>query len=200
MMADAALDLDLTPEARALEGAAGVPAVLADGRAWLLCDGGLLNELDDLRDKLDDEARLSGGTIGLLDIANVAARLLEANYRLTPDEIRALLVGAVGPDRAQALADAVMLALFGPDGGRRTYTSWAASALIANGIDPSSVPSALRPHVLAQLEATGRCIKRTVYIESAEAGRRIAGIRSRVAAGPVPEPASGAVPDPAIGA
>ena len=177
----------MTPESRALPGCDGVPAVLADGQAWLLRDGGLLNELDELRDKIDDDARLTGEVV-LLDVANAAARLLAANYELADDEVYTLLAGAVD----QELANAVALALYGPAGGRRTYTAWAASALLANGIDPDRVPSSLRPHVLAHLEATGRCIKRSEYIESAEAARRIAGIRSRVA-----KPAPTADPAPA---
>jgi hypothetical protein len=189
---------ELTPESRALEGAAGTPVVLADGRTWLLCDGGLLNELDGLRDGIDDASRLSG-EVGMLVVAEAACHLLTANYDLDPSEVMTLVAGAVD----QPLADAVREALFGPAAPRRTYTTWAASALIANGIDPASVPSALRPHVLAQLESTGRCVKRSLYIESAEAGRKFARIRARVAArasSPAPagvgdEMAATAIPD-----
>jgi hypothetical protein len=165
----------LTPEDRARLGASGVPVVLSDGDTWLLADGGLCNELDDLRDRIDDECRLTG-QVDMLDIANVAFRLLNVNYDLSDYEASQLIVGA----KHEALSKAVMEALYGPEHPRRTYTSWAAAAMVANGIDPGAVPSSLRPHVLAQLEAMGRCIKRSEYIESAEAARRFAAKRARV--------------------
>lgn len=178
-----------TPESRILEGASGTPVKLSDGNVWLLADGGLLNVLDGLRDKIDDDARLTG-EVNMIDVAEMAAHLVVANYELDDDEARRLVIGSVD----QELADAVTEALFGQNGPRRTYTSWAASALLANGIDPASVPSRLMPHVLHQLEGTKRCMPRGEYIESAEAARRIAGIRARATRpsqttpGPTPDP------------
>lgn len=189
---DADRDPALTPEARVKLGAFGTPVVLADGNTWLLADGGLMNDLDPLRDKLDDDARLLG-SVSLTDVAEMAAQLLVANYDLTIREVFTLLGGAID----QKLADAVHLAVFGPntDSGRRTYSDWAASALIANGIDPDRVPSRLMPLVLGHLERGGRVIPKGEYIESAEAARKLAGIRAR-ALRQAP-PASGATGSPA---
>jgi len=173
-MAEAKLDSGPTPESRALEGAAGVPVVLGDGATWLLADGGLRNALDPIRDRMDDAARLSG-QVDMTDVGEAAWLMLAGNYDLARDQLAALILGA---DHG-ALAKAVMEALFGPEAPRRTYTAWAASALIASGIDPAAVPGDLRPHVLAQLVGTGRAIPLESYIESAAAAGRLAAIRSR---------------------
>jgi hypothetical protein len=176
-----------TPEGRALDGCDGIPVELADGATWLLREGGLLNPLDDLRDKIDDQARLAG-SVPLDLVAEAALHLLLANYDLTAREAWRLLGGAIDQD----LADAVFVALFGERDGKRGYTSWAASALYANGIDPASIPTSMLPHVLDQLERTRRCVPRDEFIASAEAGRRLAGIRAtaaRQAAERAPAPA-----------
>ena len=144
----------ITPEERALEGCGGTAVILADGRPWLLRDGGLCNHLDALRDRMDDAARLRS-EVDMIDVANVAFDLLTANYELSGAEASTLIVGA---DHS-ALAAGVMEALFGPSRPRRTYTAWAASAMLANGIDPTTVPGHLRPHVLAHLEGSGRCLR-----------------------------------------
>lgn len=166
---------DLTPEIRALREAAGVPAALSDGREWLLADGGLCNELDGLRDRLDDDARLTG-QVELSDVREAALALLLANYELTGPEAVGLVLGA----DPQALTDATSAAMFG-DASRKTYTSWAASALLANGLDPAAVPGHLRAHVLAHLEAAGRCVPRSKFIDSAVAAPRLAAMRARAA-------------------
>lgn len=188
-MPKATPERELTPDARAKLGAVGTPIVLADGREWLLADGGLLNDLDGLRDEIDDSIRLSE-SVPMLSIYEAGARLLDANYRLSRLDVWTLLSRPDGESEAKAvdqrLADAVLLALFGekPEeyrtmADRRTYTQWAASALLSNGIDPTGVPTSLLPHVLEQLERTSRCIPRQDFIESAEAGARMAGIRAR---------------------
>jgi hypothetical protein len=177
------------PESRAFEGCSGTPIVLAGGGTWLLRDGGLLNALDGLRDDLYDKAVLSGN-VPMMEVMEVAFELLLANYDLTAAEAFELLAGV----EHQALADAVFQALFGPQKPRRTYTAWAGSAMLANGIDPASVPSSLVPHVLAQLEMGKRCIPRDKYIESAEAAPRLAGIRARAI--PATAPATAPAPEP----
>ncbi|WP_435005152.1 hypothetical protein P12x_003046 [Tundrisphaera lichenicola] len=164
------------PEDCAREGCDGTPVTLSDGRAWLLADGGLLNHLDAIRDRIDDSARLTE-QVEMGDVNEAAFSLLLANYELAPSELVGLLAGA----EAEVLVPAVMEALFGPEQSRRTYTTWAASALIANGIDPSSVPTPLRAHVLEQLVATGRAIPAGKYIESAAAARKRALFRSLAA-------------------
>ncbi len=167
----------LCPERREYEGASGTPAVLSDGQTWLLADGGLRNALDGLRDRIDDEARLRGD-VSMLDVSEAAGTLLRANYRLSIDEAADLVFGA--PD-GDALTAAVLAALFGPPAPRRTYTNWATSALLANGIDPASIPGDLRPHVLAQLVRTGRAIPVDEFVDSAVAAPQLAAIRDRVA-------------------
>ena len=188
-MPKATPERELTPDARAKNGAVGTPIELADGNTWLLADGGLLNHLDGLRDEIDDSARLAG-SVPMLTIYEAAAQLLDANYLLSRLDIWSLLSRPEDEAEAklvdQRIADAVFLALYGekPEAqrtlaDRRTYTQWAASALIANGIDPTAIPTALLPHVLEQLEWTRRCIPRQDFIESAEAGAKMAGIRAR---------------------
>jgi hypothetical protein len=183
---------ELTPDARAKKGAYGTPIVLADGNAWLLADGGLLNDLDGLRDEIDDSARLVG-TVPMLTIYEAAAQLLDANYLLSRLDLWSLLSRPEDEAEAkvvdQRIADAVFLALYGekPEASRtladrRTYTQWVASALLANGIDPTGIPTSLLPHVLEHLEATRRCVPREQFIESAEAGAKMAGIRARACA------------------
>ena len=163
-----------SPETSAREGASGIPVVLGDGATWLLADGGLLNALDPIRDKIDDSARI-GGQVEMADIGQAAWIMLAANYRLSGPEIGGLILGA----SQGGLAAAVMEALFGPEHPRRTYTTWAASALIANGIDPDAVPEGLRPHVLAQLVGTGRAIPIERFVESAVAAPKLAAFRAR---------------------
>jgi hypothetical protein len=177
--------LPLHPDARGCEGRQGTPVVLSDKNCWLLYDGGLCNHLDAIRDKIYDQLRLHE-TVDMMDIANVAHELLVANYELAGPEAAALLFGVDN----QILAAAVLEALFGPSQVRRTYTAWAASSLLINGIDPTRVPGKFLPHVLAQLEELGRCVPRETYIESAEASRKIKAWRGRVKPEPVPEPSA----------
>jgi hypothetical protein len=178
------------PDLRALEGAAGTPIVLADGEEWLLADGGLCNELDDLRDHLDDEARLTGEASSA-EVNEAAFVLLRANYELSGPEAAGLILGADG----QRLSDAVGAALFGA-AGRRTYTLWAASALLANGLDPATIPGPMRRHVLDHLVASGRAIPATKFIDSAAAAPRLAAMRAR-AARPAPAPPEAPTPEAA---
>ena len=74
-----------------------------------------------------------------------------------------------------------MEALFGPAILRRTYSTWAASALWANGLDPATIPAKLRPHVLNQLVGTGRALSINRYVESAVAAPQLAAFRARAA-------------------
>jgi hypothetical protein len=175
-------EIELVPEIRALNGAAGTPVVLADGREWLLADGGLGNALDEVRDRIDDAARLTG-EVDMGDVREAAFSLLLDNYELTGPEAAGLILGADG----QKLTDAVGAALFGAT-GRRTYTLWAASALLANGLDPATIPGPMRWHVLDHLVATRRAIPATDFIDSAVAAPRLAALRAR-AARPAPVPA-----------
>lgn len=180
------------PEERELEGCHGVAVVLSDGRPWLLHPGGLLNALDDLRDKIDDSSRMSG-KVDMAHVREAAYRLLAANYELSVEEAVALIRGA-DPD---ALVGSVGEAIFGPSEQRRTFTTWAGASLIANGIDPDSVPTPLLAQVLDILTATGRTIPLDKYIDSAVAAKKVAGWRARVIKkAPPPEPTPEPSPEP----
>lgn len=169
--------LPCDPDCRALEGATGVPVVLGDGNTWLLADGGLNNFLDPVRDKIWDESQLHG-QVPMLEIFRAAEVLLLANYDLETPELGALIFKA---DHA-ALIDAVMEAMFGPVEGRKTYSLWATSALLANGLTPASIPVALLPSVLDQLVQCKRCVPADQYIDSSVAAPRLAASRARAAA------------------
>lgn len=169
------IDRPLTPAERALPGSEGVPVVLADGATWLLYPGGLLNSLDRVRDRLYDGVRLRG-TVHPDDIREVAVSLLICNYDLGLIEAVGLIDGV---PREQIL-DPVMEAVFGPQekARHRTYTSWASSALIANGIDPSGVPTRLISEVLDHLVSTKRAIPQDKGIDSDEAARKVGAFQS----------------------
>jgi hypothetical protein len=173
------IDLDrdeITPEAREKEGASGVPVMLADGRTWLLCDGGLCNALDGLRDEIDDQARLRGA-VDITLIRGAAFTMLRSNYLLSDAEAADLILGA----EVQPLTDAVSIAFFGDPDGRQTFTVWAAASFLANNIDPANVPYHLRQHVLDILVQTHRTIPASKFIESAIAAPRYREFRAKLA-------------------
>ena len=166
-----------SPETRSLDGARGVPVVLGDGKEWLLARGGLAPVLDGFRDKLDDQARLRG-EVQMADVYDVASALLLDNYDLDLNELAALLAGA-DPDQ---LADRVMTALFGDPNPRRTWTNWARSALIANGLIPESIEPETLPFVLDQLVSTRRALPPGKWIDSAVAAPTLARYRAKAEA------------------
>ena len=178
--------LPLDPDCRALEWARGTPVVLGDGRAWVLAEGSLNNSLDAVRDRLWDDSALEG-KVALADVREAAWVLLLSNYELTPEEAAGLLDGA---DPA-ALADATVEAMFGPEAGKRTYTMWASSALLANGLDPARTPTAMMPAVLDQLVRCRRCIPASEYIDSSVAAPRLAAARAAAARYAARPPANG---------
>jgi hypothetical protein len=167
----------MIPETRMKDGADGVAVVLSDGNTWLLADGGLANVLDGPRDSIDDDARLNG-QVQVSEVRRVAFILLKANYELSDSEAAGLILEV----DHQVLTDAVSTALFGPSGGHQTYTAWATSAMLANGLDPEKIPWRFRAHVLSHLVATGRAIPADQFIDSAIAGPKLRAARARVAA------------------
>jgi hypothetical protein len=183
----------LCPEVRAKDGAGGRPVVLGDGATWLLADGGLFGILDELRDRMYDDSTLKD-TVSVPDVQRAAMIMLLANYELDEDEAASLVVRA----EHQPLADAVLASLFGQSGGGMTYTMWARSAMLANGIDPESIPAGLHSLVLNHLVWSGRAIPAGKLIDSAIAAPRLAAIRARIQrqserapeqTGPLPAPA-----------
>lgn len=168
------------PESRARPGCRGIPVVLDGGSTWLLHPGhlGQLGALDAIRDKLFDDSTLSARVI-VGDACSAASLLLLANYDLTEAESWTLLIGLDDEGRKR-LVEAVMEAFFGPDKPRRSYSAWATSALIANNIDPSSVPVELLGPVLDHLVASGRAMPQDRCVDSVEAARKVAGIQALI--------------------
>jgi hypothetical protein len=182
MTAPEALAAGCSPESRRrVTNPQGVPAVLADGRTWVLAHGGLKPALLALADEIYDDVTISQ-TFRVGAVIQAAWVLLLANYDLRDEELRTLLAGA----ETSTLSAAVLESLFGPERPRRTYTSWALSALYANGIEPSSVPPHLFPEVLHQLVRTGRAVPQGDYIDSASAMAQRAALLSML---PPPKPA-----------
>jgi hypothetical protein len=158
------------PGERIVEDAAGTPVVLADGKEWLLADGGLGNMLDEVRDNMfhDMATRQS---VANNDVAWAAWVLLSTNYRLALDEGKRLIHGA----DMEVLTPAVCESLFGRprDINSLGYTSWARATLDANGIDPAGLTATRRRDVLQYLVAIGRAIPADKYIASIESSRAL---------------------------
>jgi hypothetical protein len=144
----------------------GVPLRMADGRTWVLAHGTLAPTLLPEVDKIFDQQIITG-TIPLGPALQVVGRLLVANYELADDEVVRLLDGV--EDEAVVLA--ACEALFGPPTPRRTWSMWALSALYANRIEPTDVPTWLLPEVLHQLVRTGRALAASDYIDSCAAAK-----------------------------
>jgi hypothetical protein len=141
----------------------GMPIALG-GATWLLALPGLDPRMTPLRDRLYDR-RETTRSAGGLDILEAAWLMLSANYVVTPEEAAGLLRGA---DK-QALCDAVMDGFFSPaDEGKRTYTDWVMSTLLANSVDPTLVPARLLPYVLEQLVFRGDAMPQEEFISSAQ--------------------------------
>lgn len=161
-----------TPASRARRPLRGTPAVLADGRAWTLSDAALRPALDAVRDRLFDSAEMRG-KVAEADVVDAAWLMLLDGYDLAGREIAGLLAGVPVPGLWRAVADA----MFGPDAaairaaGRPalTYSNWARSALLANGLAPAAIGPRDRPFVLKQLVDTGRAVPLERWAESVRA-------------------------------
>ena len=97
-----------------------------------------------------------------------ARALLKENYDLTDEEITPLLSVAPGPE-SQALTNAVLDALFGPEESTRTYTDWVRASLLANGLDAAELSARDLPNVLAILVATNRTIPLSRFADASQA-------------------------------
>ena len=129
----------------------GTDVVLGDGQTWTLAD--FVPVLGGVWDKIYDD-NLLATRYEREDIQVATLRLLEANYDLPTDVMVSLIEGA----SLDHLRNAVEFALFGHRDRVRTWSDWAASALYANGIDPTTLPgNQLRP-VLDSLVASGRAV------------------------------------------
>ena len=149
------------PRRRAMPG----PPLESLGRTWILPALGLAPGFQAERDRMYDDVTI-GGRVSTLDVNRVACALLLLNHDLRPDELARVVQGA---DRAE-LVDAVvgcLLPLDLPDDAR-TFTTWARSALLANGLDPAKVPPADLAAVLHQLVATGRAVTHAEFTAAGE--------------------------------
>lgn len=138
------------PEARKRPGARGTPVRLG-GSDWLLAD--FVPALGQVWDDLYDSNVLEG-RYEAADVQRAAVRLLWANYDLSADEAVGLALGA----DPGSLVGAVEAALFGESRPHRTYSDWAISSLLANGLDPKRVPPESLRDVLDQLVISGRAV------------------------------------------
>lgn len=148
--------LDIAPDggptaARKRPGAVRGTPVILGGSEWLLAD--FVPALGRVWDELYD-ANVLDHRYDVVDVQRAAVRLLWANYDLTTDEAVGLVLGA---DPA-TLVGAVEAALFGEAKPHRTYSDWAISSLLANGVDPGAIPPEVLRDVLDQLTALGRAV------------------------------------------
>lgn len=165
---------ELTPLVRRFHSRITGNPILVEGQVWLLADA--VPELSPVWDELLDGNVLDGG-YDPVTLMTAAYRLLEANYQLTADE-------GVGLLRTVPLLDLVApveLAIFGPRREHITYSIWARSALLANGLDPVSIPAADRRHVLDHLVSIGRAKPVTACVTSLQTASKMANMR-RIAA------------------
>ena len=178
----------------------GIDVTLADGQTWVLAHAGLAPILTFIRDELYDHSTLSQ-RVPFTMILQVAWVCLLANYRLTDDELSALLTGLT-ETQEQALVDSTMDVLFGYSNPKvlRGYTEWALSALYANGLDPSAIPVAMIPTVLEQLVRTGRAVPESKWTSAGIAAVKRAAMLAKFenagiqAIAPPPQPSAETTP------
>ena len=96
--------------------------------------------------------------------------MLRANYDLADDEISLLLETDAGPE-AEALAQAIAQALFGPEPRVRNYTDWVRASFLANGLTIAGIPASAVNDVLTVLVATGRTVPPARFIDACQAAR-----------------------------
>lgn len=152
------------PEARKRPSTVRGTPVRLGGSEWLLAD--FVPALGQVWDDLYDSNVLQG-RYEAVDVQRAAVRLLWANYDLSADEAVGLVLGA---DPA-TLVGAVEAALFGEARPHRTYSDWALSALLANGLGPKRVPPESLRDVLDQLVAVGRAVPPESFVTTLQYAR-----------------------------
>ena len=154
-----------------------MPAILADGRPWLLADptfrpkvGSLTTpDIDELLDRFHERIVL-GEDLPLDDLLAVARALLLANYDLSDAEVSQLLDIDAGAE-AEALARVVSTALFGAEQRVRSYTDWVRASFLSNGLTTAEVPASALNDVLTLWLATGRTVPPAQFIDACRAAR-----------------------------
>jgi hypothetical protein len=149
-----------TPQSRAKGEPDGIPVVFGDGQTWMIPRFGLAKGLTSMRDEVF-ESLLIKRSISHADVRAAAYYGLAVNYDLSDTEIREI-IQATDPG---TIAEVICESLIPLEPARRTFTAWARSALLANGLMPSEVPAEDLPHVLDQLVRTGRAVKLADYTD-----------------------------------
>ena len=146
-------------------------AIEVEGKTWTLARPGLAvdQDLAAILNQIHDSAVIRS-SIPVRETRSLAFYLLVENYRLVPDEARRIVWQADPTRLAQAVYEAVI-----PPPIRRTYTAWARSALLANGLVPEKVPPDDLANVLRHLVETERAISREDFTEAGEAAQVRAG-------------------------
>jgi hypothetical protein len=164
----------------------GTP-VTVNGRAWLFADH--VRTYEPVWDRLYDSAQLTGH-YPLMDVMSAAVRLLYQANDLTPDEAATVVAAADPAD----LVPAVDRALYGPERSHRTWGQWVESSLLANGLNPATIPPDKVWAVLDMLVMTGRTVPAGKFVSSAEAAAMRRGILGWAGGAAKPKPAP-AAPD-----
>lgn len=145
----------ITPDSRKI----GVPqgtAIKINDDEWLLANVGLARIFNEYRNRIYQDIRLSN-SVDMQDIRICAWYMLTHNYRLTEEEA-GLLIATVEDDELVDTVTKNLLCHYAED-NELSYTNWARSALLANGLDPVKITATDLPLVLRQLTETGRAIR-----------------------------------------
>jgi hypothetical protein len=142
--------------------------IKSGGRTWKLAELGLARAVTEQRDRLHDDICLYS-EVNLKEIRTCAWLALEANYNLTPEETMTIIEGTDPSELTEAVVKSVFV--HETEQAEETYTNWAKSSLMANGIDPATTPKAMISHILRQLVATGRAMKLEDFTASGQHSR-----------------------------
>lgn len=129
--------------------------IRSGGHRWTLAALGLARSITAARDSLHDDIAISQD-VAIRDVQECAYAMILANYDLAAIEIATIIAGADRAELIAAVRHNAHIHDYADD--EATYTQWARSALIANGIDPARLARDDSAHVLRQLVATGRAM------------------------------------------
>jgi hypothetical protein len=130
------------------------------GQTWKLARLGLAKSITKERDSIYEESTLTG-KVSMRDIRACAWYMLEANYKIEPEQAILIIKDADQEDLVDATVAAAFVDRYSQN--EETYTNWVRSALLTNGIDPAKISNADVPHVLRQLVATNRAMPITEF-------------------------------------
>ncbi|MDX2038870.1 MAG: hypothetical protein SFX72_19650 [Isosphaeraceae bacterium] len=159
---------------------------LADGSEWILrhpsyrptgsslTDPDIDGPLDRLYDSIVIEQQAS-----LIDVWEIARRLIEPNYDLEAPEIEQLLEVAEGPE-CQSFVESILGVLFGRRDRERSYTEWIRASMMSNGIDVIQTSGDRLSEVMGVLVSTGRTIPAGKFIEAHAVASDLAALESLV--------------------